>query len=359
MEVTFINDAVDENGKRKDSRRYIEEYSVPSQKTINDRMKSYINAMPKGAHAKLDEEWNLASSEYHFLPAEASGALMAMWSYAILNVGTKGFSIRQAKWVNKLRWVVEAGGSPHGEILDAAKMYRVSSGYTARERFSEDTKQPHRGTAPLDAQVMLGNPNVIRLAILAGHKELKIDNKEIWSDISQYNPSLEKQIRADDQVKRGMRPGLAKHDEQVNEMRRLFNKLEEDLREAGHDIEVGRLWEEANRMYFFGMQIAQQDSRYYEGKNALNNGVMYPIDSKEQHAADERIGEFGSRMLLDVLNSYGKATWDTWVPNLDELFNALPEVSPDDLAVEAPSDDLQSWEAALREKVKNAGEQKQ
>ena len=104
------------------------------------------------AVADVDLPWTLAAFNSHAdqVPDDAAGALLGVWAYAV--VRSEPFTLRQAKWANRLRWVVRAGGgSDHsGHVQRPDSVYYWAARYAGRERLSELANQPME-TADLDA----------------------------------------------------------------------------------------------------------------------------------------------------------------------------------------------------------------
>ena len=106
--------------------------------------------------SNIENPWSLGVSEDHNIPDEATGALLTMWRFTRTDVIPMPFTIRIARWVCKLRWVPEAGGSPHGEVIKPNVLYVRAAQYSGRERKVEmikDGKGMRSGV--LDAQLML------------------------------------------------------------------------------------------------------------------------------------------------------------------------------------------------------------
>ena len=98
----------------------------------------------------IENPWSLGVSQDHHIPDDATGALMVVWRWAILHPSAEPLSIRTARWVSKLRWVPEAGGSSAGEAIDPEKLYKWAYLYSGRERQAELTKDKIRAFFWLD-----------------------------------------------------------------------------------------------------------------------------------------------------------------------------------------------------------------
>ena len=128
----------------------------PSERTIRDRLAKLKTRVPR--IPDLDNPWNLGMSSGHGLSDDASGALMKMWKFCITHPTTAPLSIRTARWVSKLRWVPEAGGSVAGEVLDPKEMYFAAILYSGRERQVQGIRgDEDMRSGVLDAKLMLGS----------------------------------------------------------------------------------------------------------------------------------------------------------------------------------------------------------
>jgi len=128
-------------------------YPVPALSTLKKAM--IINKPP--AKEGLDAPWTLGMSEYGNLPDDATGALLTMWKYVKMHGYTDPFTFRQAKWVNKLRWVPAAGGTPHGEVRNTHLMYAHTVRYAGRQLMAErlhEKKGQGMRSEYLEAQMM-------------------------------------------------------------------------------------------------------------------------------------------------------------------------------------------------------------
>ena len=121
---------------------------------------------------------------------------MEVWSWTTTHPSADTLSIRTARWVSKLRWVPNAGGSPHGEVKDAEKLYQFASLYSGRERQVElinDKKGMRSGV--LDAHLMLEAP-IQRFAKRIGLLE-NDDGIDHGEDFYKVAPSYYKYLQAE------------------------------------------------------------------------------------------------------------------------------------------------------------------
>lgn len=128
--------------------------NLPSESHIRARLRELYKKVP--TISDLDSQWSLGKSDEYHIPDEATGAILEVWAWSIKDVAAELMSIRVARWVSKLRWVPNAGGSPHGKVTNPAALYRAASMYAGRERMVElikDKKGMRSGV--LDAALML------------------------------------------------------------------------------------------------------------------------------------------------------------------------------------------------------------
>jgi hypothetical protein len=128
-------------------------YPIPALSTL----KKYMLANKPPEAEGLDAPWTFGMSEYGNLPDNAAGALLKVWKYVKTQGYTDPFTVRQAKWVNKLRWVPEAGGSSIGEIENLHTIYTFAVAYAGRQLMAQAINQKKgKGmhSEYLDAQMM-------------------------------------------------------------------------------------------------------------------------------------------------------------------------------------------------------------
>ena len=109
-----------------------------------------------------DAPWSMGEEGYD----KASGVLLDMMKYCTTHTMRPPLTKRTAKWVSKLRWVSEAGGSPQGEVVSIERLYLWASLYSGREKTFEKVRGTTKGmqTGVLDAHLMLP-PDERNLAI--------------------------------------------------------------------------------------------------------------------------------------------------------------------------------------------------
>jgi hypothetical protein len=121
--------------------------------------------------ADKDNVWSLGIHSVNGLSDDSVGACMDVWQWTLRQSVHHPFSVRTAKWVSKLRWVTEAGGSPNGQVLLLRNVYIMATQYAAHERHVEAVNDSRGMRSPvLDASVMLGNDEMAvaeRLGLMA------------------------------------------------------------------------------------------------------------------------------------------------------------------------------------------------
>jgi hypothetical protein len=159
-----------------------------------------LGSLKLPAISDIDAPWSLGKSDEYRIPDAATGAILAVWSWAMLHPAADTLSIRTARWVSKLRWVPNAGGSPLGKAKDPEKLYQFASLYSGRERQVElikDKKGMRSGV--LDAHLML-EPSVRRLIKRLGLIEddagITYSEDEQKEDFTKVAPSYYKYLQA-------------------------------------------------------------------------------------------------------------------------------------------------------------------
>ena len=124
---------------------------VPSRTPLQNIIKTV-----KYPVADQDEAWSLGVHSANGLPDDAAGACLQVWKWSLLHADFRTpFTVRVARWVSKLRWVEQAGGSTSGAVTDVAKLWLAASFYAGREKHVEavDDKKGMRSPI-LDIEIM-------------------------------------------------------------------------------------------------------------------------------------------------------------------------------------------------------------
>jgi hypothetical protein len=106
--------------------------------------------------ADKDDVWSLGIHSVNGLSDDSVGACMQVWKCSLLGFNYRTpFTVRTARWVSKLRWVEQAGGSVSGAVTDVAKLWLVASLYAGREKHvgAVDDKKGMRSPI-LDIEIM-------------------------------------------------------------------------------------------------------------------------------------------------------------------------------------------------------------
>ena len=112
------------------SERLVERYALPGQRAIS----MLLANNPYRTTPKVDEAWSIGSSSASGIPDDATGAILAVWKFALSYNPIELFTVAMARYVSKLRWVPEAGGAVDGTVLNAEELYRAVATYAAREK---------------------------------------------------------------------------------------------------------------------------------------------------------------------------------------------------------------------------------
>ena len=235
----------------------------------------------------IENPWSLGVSEDHNIPDEATGALLTMWRFARTDVIPMPFTIRIARWVCKLRWVPEAGGSPHGEVINPALLYVRAVQYSGREHKVEmikDGKGMRSGV--LDAQLMLSLP-ARRMAQRIGVLEDDdgIDYQDELGDVAPH-------LAAAASVARNTEPL------QLSDAERAY--LVERVSELGDSSQT--VWE----LMCLGFVALSKDPR-------------------QQRLTKEQVKACVVAMLEDLVKTYKEGGLDDWNPPLDALLEPYLE----------------------------------
>ena len=128
-------------------------------KMLADAKKRLKKKGPK--HGAVDSPWSLGASDNQDISRDANGALITVWAWTLTTPGVTPFTIRIAIWIDKLRWIEQAGGNSRGEAVNPAHLYGWAVQYAGREWKVDLIKDGSKGmrSGVLDAQLMLG-PNV-------------------------------------------------------------------------------------------------------------------------------------------------------------------------------------------------------
>jgi hypothetical protein len=131
---------------------WIELHDVPKASTLYKEIMDEITYPV----ADKDNVWSLGIHSVNGLPDDSVGACMQVWKRSLLGLNSRTpFSVKTARWVSKLRWVEQAGGSVSGAVTDVEKLWLTASLYAGREKHVEavDDKKGMRSPI-LDIEIM-------------------------------------------------------------------------------------------------------------------------------------------------------------------------------------------------------------
>ena len=178
----------------------IEVFPVPGRTAIQRRL-AKIQFSVTGE----DAPWSLGVSAINGLPDDASGVLIVMWHYALTTELGAVFTIRIARWINRLRWIPQAGGTWEGHIGNPQSLYRLAAAYAARERLAISSGID-LGTSVMDSSLML-ETEAYNLAVHLGL--LPDQDMSIQSEMFRMNPAHAMTVITEEELKEGKRPELA------------------------------------------------------------------------------------------------------------------------------------------------------
>jgi hypothetical protein len=235
----------------------------------------------------LDGPWSLGKSESNGLPDEATGALLTMWRFAKTDLIPMPFTIRMARWVCKLRWVPEAGGSPNGEVIKPDQLYVQAARYSGRERKVEMIKdEKGMRSEVLDAQLMFSLP-AIRVAQRLGVLE-NADGIDYQDELAIVSPHL------------AAAASVARNTEPLQLSDAEMAYLVERSAEFGESKPV------ALELLSLGILALSRDPR-------------------QQRLTKEQVKACVVAMLEDLVRAYKEGGIDDWNPPLDALLEPYLE----------------------------------
>jgi hypothetical protein len=139
---------------------------IPSERQVQSILQRFRNGL--GQNPGLDQPWTLAISGEYGISSELNQTLLRVWAMCLLT--RQPFTVRQARWVDRLRWRYYPHRSPDREfeVFDGGvgQTYEETWEYAARELIAEATGEP-LDTSDLDARMIMDHRHV-GLAIQAG-----------------------------------------------------------------------------------------------------------------------------------------------------------------------------------------------
>ena len=132
-----------------------------------------------------DAPWSIGGASSAFIPPEALGDVLAVWSWTKL--GSVGFTIRQAKWVACLRLLLQ--GKDHRPLSFEENLYEWATRYAIREKATEVREPPlPLDTTDLDAR--LAFPREVYLALVDTGAVLKLPYEHDLDLLSDVGPEF-------------------------------------------------------------------------------------------------------------------------------------------------------------------------
>ena len=259
-------------------------YPLPSESAVFKILKA--RKLP--ALDPLDSNWSLGKSDSNGLPDEATGALLKIWRFTRTNLVPMDFTIRMARWVCKLRWVPEAGGSPWGEVLSPDLLYVRAAQYSGRERTVEMIKDDKgMRSQVLDAELMFSKP-AKRLAQMLGvlDDDDGIDYQDELATVAPYVVALEVTRKTQARVPSGA--------------------LRERLAQIIDGAEFGKFLPIAHELASLGILALSRDPR-------------------QQQLTDDQLTSCLVEMIEDLVRAFKEGGMDHWTPPLDALLEPYLE----------------------------------
>jgi hypothetical protein len=229
-----------------------------------------------------DQDWSLGLHTASGLTDDSAGVCMEIWQWTLRQANHAPFSVRTAKWVSKLRWVVEAGGSPIGRVGHPENLYILATQYAAHERHVEAVNDSRGMRSPvLDAGIMLSKDEKAvaeRLGLMAewGASD---DHIALGLAFQEMAPEVFDQMQKQGQVRRGVLD--------ISGPTAMTNKLLETYGPEGAQrrVEIEGMWAMALRVamrhpLFEGLP---QKARFH-----FNVGLLLNLCETDEH------GEAGS-----------------------------------------------------------------
>ncbi|MQG73494.1 MAG: hypothetical protein FI680_01835 [SAR202 cluster bacterium] len=261
--------------------RLIDRYALPGQRAIS----MLLANNPYRTTAKADEVWSIGASSNSGIPDDATGAIIAVWKFALSYNPMELFTLPMARYVSKLRWVPEAGGASDGTVVNPEVLYRTVTKYAAREKkvtMLKGTKGMQSGA--LDGELTL-DPLSFQNAYRRGWL---IDDTDI------------------DYEKRG---GLGK----TIDFKRYLDRKASQRKEHGSDKQGTIYTLEAIFNVFRGQAEKAADM--------LKDGLERFLFEAQENPLDEplELSDYAIDMARDLAQAYKDGKMDTWIPPIATL----------------------------------------
>jgi hypothetical protein len=246
------------------------------------RQEFILRYTPEGGR---DAPWSLGSSYVYQLPDQANGALLTMWKHCFTAGFNKPFTNRIARWVCRLMWVPEAGGSSTGEVKDSDNLYLWSARYAGRERTVEEAKGKIEGMRSgfLDASLMLiaeERDLALRIGVLPEDEGIAYTDDDLLDKVS---PELAQVEAKAEEFLAGKTPTLEQGSKEL------------DLRLS----EFGTLNEKASNLIGIAMMglYTNEEQRFFARTNLNATGIVQSVldiadDLLSHHKAGGELGDW-------------------------------------------------------------------
>jgi hypothetical protein len=271
------------------SKKLIDYYPVPGRTAISSR----ISDDQIYTWSEDDNDWSLGRHTPSGLADDSVGVCMEIWQWTLRQATLYPFSIRTAKYVSKLRWVHNAGGSATGQIQSGKieNLYILATQYAAHERHAEAVKD-RRGMRSriLDAALMLSADEKAvseRLGLMAewGASD---DHVALGLEFEEMAPEVFRHMQVQGQVTRG----VINIDEPTRKMNVLLERYAEN---PARRVEIEGMWSMALRML-------TRRPRWED----LSQEIEYDVNV---------------RLLLDLCNADARGEAGSWNPDFENLID--------------------------------------
>jgi hypothetical protein len=275
------------------SLRHIQNYLTPLRERLKD---------DRPSPSEMELPWSLGLHNAG-VPDEATGTVLEVWRWTIMNPTARPLSVRTARWVSKLRWVREAGGNPLGEAVNLEKLYNWALFYSGRE-WRVETVNDRKGmrSGALDAKLML-SPNVEGLARRIGllEDDKGIDHNVEFTAIDPgYGKALLNALQLHNALQTGTSPAMVEETrERINELSDIWKEFESS---QGSEFwwmykdEVWALYNMAHKKIFTDPRVL--------GNPSITSYQMFVV-LKE--------------LTLSLFEPYHTEQMESWEPDLEQL----------------------------------------
>jgi hypothetical protein len=303
---------------RNKGKKLIDYYPVPARTAISSR----ISDDKIYTWSTDDDDWSLGRHTASGLADDSVGVCMEIWQWTLRQATFYPFSIRTARYVSKLRWVHNAGGSATGQIQSGKheNLYIIATQYAAHERHVEAVKDK-RGMRSriLDAAIMLSADEKAvaeRIGLMAewGASD---DYVALGLEFEEMAPEVFRHMQVQGQVTRG----VINIDEPSRKVNLLLDRY--GVQGSPRRVEIEGVWSMALRML-------TRHPRWDE----LPQEVKYDVNV---------------RLLQELCNVDARGEAGSWNPDFEKLIDEA-EGRPDITKYEDVTDEMLSrYPEAIKE----------